>query len=620
MAADPDHAEFVIPDNDFFGLGPAEYAGEVYQQGLVKAEGIKGLYASPPPEPGQAAQVSLRAPRSGRDPIRREPCTFVRADFRADGSPWPKDVGRVQPWLVCHICAQQFSPASLLIHEAQCLAKYNARKRKIDPTPRRPRVTVDPPMTVAAYNKRAMAAYNETALSRCPICGKTFSNDKIVKHTATCTDFVDGQDPVAEMMSQAVEDGVSEADAVANAMAIWRKTHPPPSAASDAEKQRAAAAEGGAAAVNELLFREWLNELRGYSECYHETEQDESLGQAQARHLEYVQYASTVGEHLEGAAIKQALEKRHAVDGTDGKRQRVLRRRVKQIEQIEELKDRGVKLSDLQEAKLAQASRLRKELEFLTRPTPAERDWDLRTAARPNQRKPWRPETAPLCVGGNAWSGQYYDPHEHGTRAQRPLSTPSFSGVVRNAWPPQTAGHADGDSSSSMPRPEGDEAPVGGEDEQAVQIEDPYLEAKFPKRPEAKRTPGDGRARTRARVSKVPTDYWAASSRCPTCLKTIRNDKFAQHCAGCNQPGTGLGACLVTKPLSRELQLEAAFETIDTRATGGRMDAAGLQKLMAEAGLPIGEAAAKMMIEEANVGQDARGLTIDEFVRQLKLA
>jgi hypothetical protein len=37
MAADPDH-EFVIPDNDFFGLGPAEYAGEVYQQGLVKAE------------------------------------------------------------------------------------------------------------------------------------------------------------------------------------------------------------------------------------------------------------------------------------------------------------------------------------------------------------------------------------------------------------------------------------------------------------------------------------------------------------------------------------------------------------------------------------------------------
>ena len=288
MAADPDH-EFVIPDNDFFGLGPAEYAGEVYQQGLLKAQAIKGLFPSPATAPGQAPAVSLRA-KSDRAPTRREPCTFVRADFRADGSPWPKSFGRVQPWLICHICAQQFSPASLLIHEAQCLSKYNARKRKIDPTPRRPRVTVDPPMTVAAYNKKALAAYNESALSRCPICGKTFSNDKIVKHTAACTDFVDGQDPVAEMMSQAVENGMSEADAVAKAMDIWRKTHPPPSAVGATEQQRAAAAEGGAAAINELLFREWLNELRGYSECYHETEPGESLAQAQQRHLEHVQY------------------------------------------------------------------------------------------------------------------------------------------------------------------------------------------------------------------------------------------------------------------------------------------------------------------------------------------
>ena len=186
---------------------------------------------------------------------------------------------------------------------------------------------------VSAYNKKAIAAYNESALSRCPVCGKTFSNDKIVKHTASCTDFVDGQDPVAEMMAQAVEDGTSEADAVANAMEIWRKTHPPPSAAADAAQQRAAA-EGGAAAVNELLFREWLNELRGYSECYHETEPGESLAQAQRRHLEHVQYISTVGEHLNGTAVKQALEKRHEVNGTSSKRVRVLRCRIKQIGQI----------------------------------------------------------------------------------------------------------------------------------------------------------------------------------------------------------------------------------------------------------------------------------------------
>ena len=75
----------------------------------------------------------------------------------------------------------------------------------------------------------------------------------------------------------------------------------------------------------------------------------------------------------------------------------------------------------------------------------------------------------------------------------------------------------------------------------------------------------------------------------------------------------------MTKPLSRELQLEAAFQTVDTRATSGRMDAAGLQKLMAEAGLPVSEKAARMMIDEANVDGDRRGLTIDEFVRQLKV-
>lgn len=603
MAADPDH-QFVIPDNDFFGLGPAEFAGEVYQQGLVKAEGIKGLYASPPAAPGLAPAVALRA-RSGREPARRLPCTFRRADFRADGSPWPSNIAQVQPWLICHVCGQHFSPASLLIHEPQCLSKYNARKRKIDPTPRRPRVTVDPPMTVEEYNTKAFAAYNESANSKCPICGKTFSNDKIVKHTASCTDFVDGQDPVAEMMSQAVEDGVAEADAVAGAMKIWRKTHPPPSAAADAERQRAAAADGGAAAVNELLFREWLDELRGYSECYHETEPGESLSQAQQRHLEHVQYSSTVGEHLEGTAVKKALEKRHSADGDTGKRQRVLQRRVKQIEQIEELQRRGVELSETQEAKLAQAEGIRKELAVLMRPTPAERDWELRTAARPNEKKPWRPETAPLCVGGAAWSPQYYEPHEHGARTERPLATPSFSGVIRNNWAPQQPVAGEPSASAEAPAEGAEAGAVGGGDEQAVRIDDPYLEAKFPMRQEAKRTPGDGRARTRHRVSHGVGQK-----------STKRGSGSASTSP---EIEIGVGACLVTKPLSRELQLEAAFQTVDTRATSGRMDAAGLQKLMAEAGLPVSEKAARMMIDEANVDGDRRGLTIDEFVRQLKV-
>lgn len=36
MAADPDH-EFLIPDNDFFGLGPAEFAGEVVRPHTTSA-------------------------------------------------------------------------------------------------------------------------------------------------------------------------------------------------------------------------------------------------------------------------------------------------------------------------------------------------------------------------------------------------------------------------------------------------------------------------------------------------------------------------------------------------------------------------------------------------------
>ena len=607
MAADPDHV-FTIPDNDFFGLGPAEFAGEVYQQGLIKAGAIEGLYSAPALAPGLAPAVALRA-KSGRGPARRLPCTFRRADFRADGSPWPANVGQVQPWLICHVCGQQFSPASLLIHELQCLNKYNARKRKIDPTPRRPRVTVDPPMSVSEYNDKAYAAYNESANSKCPICGKTFGNDKIVKHQASCTDFVD-QDPVAELMSQAVEDGISEADAVAEAMKQWRQSHPPPSAAADAERQRAAAADGGAAAVNELLFREWLDELRGYSESYRETEPGETLADAQQRHLVHVEYRSTVGEHLDGVAVKAALEKRHSVGGAAGKRQRVLQRRVKQIEQLEELVSRGVELSEIQEKKLEQAESIRKELSVLLRPTPAEKDWELRTVARPNPKKPWRPETAPLCVGGTAWSPQYYEPHEHGARTERPLATPSFSGVIRNTHiPPATAAAEASERSAAAADPAAAEAggaAVRGDADQAVRIEDAYLEAKFPMRQEAKKAPpGDGRARTRARLAVVT----AAAV-----------DQGQDSSKGGPAFEVGVGACLVTKPLSRGLQLEAAFETVDTRATSGRMDARALQTLMAEAGLPVSEKAAQLMIDEANMDGDKRGLTVDEFVRMLKVA
>ena len=72
------------------------------------------------------------------------------------------------------------------------------------------RVHARPPL---ARRGRATAGSNLLD-NTCHICGKTFSNDKIAKHQASCTDYVD-QDPVAEMMARAVEDGTSAADAVA---------------------------------------------------------------------------------------------------------------------------------------------------------------------------------------------------------------------------------------------------------------------------------------------------------------------------------------------------------------------------------------------------------------------
>ena len=66
-------------------------------------------------------------------------------------------------------------------------------------------------------------------------------------------------------------------------------------------------------------------------------------------------------------------------------------------------------------------------------------------------------------------------------------------------------------------------------------------------------------------------------------------------------------------------QLQAAFETVDTRGTGGRMDWRGLKQLMVAAGLPVSDKAARQMVAEADVDGDGR-LTVDEFVRQLKIA
>ena len=90
--------------------------------------------------------------------------------------------------------------------------------------------------------------------------------------------------------------------------------------------------------------------------------QGEDQAAAHQRHQENISYRSTMGEHLDGKPVKQALRDRNA-----------------------------------------------------ERAAPAPVDDVLRRALRPSGRPArWRPETAPAAVGGPVFAGAYYDPHEHG--------------------------------------------------------------------------------------------------------------------------------------------------------------------------------------------------------------
>eukprot|EP01048_Picozoa_sp_COSAG05_P019800 COSAG05_NODE_3202_length_2248_cov_2.565845_1_plen_326_part_00 len=324
-------------------------------------------------------------------------------------------------------------------------------------------------------------------------------------------------------------------------------------------------------------------------------------------------------------------------------------------------------------ALLGRETELLRELRAFTAERPAETDWDLREALRPNgPRRPWRRKTAPRCAvsagEGGVFAAQYYDPHEQGARRkqgrQLALSS-SFSGIIRNSKSKNKSkknGNGDDDSQlqlqlegstilgsaaaggsvkSSEGAGQGGEPRGGGEGEdgedgeeqeeeeeeevpsggggQPVRIEHALLETKFPRRREA----------------AAPTTRWASS-------RWIKQDVYAQREQGSQRPqwkqtrleeageaaakaqqrdlgvaGLALGP---TKPLSRAAHLEAAFDTIDTRASDGRLGVAGLQQLMASAGLPISNEAAEGMLEEAQVSAGGRGLTLGEFVRMLKVA
>eukprot|EP01047_Picozoa_sp_COSAG01_P003951 COSAG01_NODE_124_length_25180_cov_12.776112_14_plen_234_part_00 len=135
-------------------------------------------------------------------------------------------------------------------------------------------------------------------------------------------------------------------------------------------------------------------------QCFHELRPGERQADAQERHLEYVEYTSTVGEHLDGKAIQAALDERHGVR-SGGVRQQKLHKRLRQIAQLRAMEEAGRELRPEQLALVAREPALRSELQTLTAPRPATKDWDLREAVRPHGRgRPWRAETQPRCTGG----------------------------------------------------------------------------------------------------------------------------------------------------------------------------------------------------------------------------
>eukprot|EP01047_Picozoa_sp_COSAG01_P003950 COSAG01_NODE_124_length_25180_cov_12.776112_13_plen_237_part_00 len=147
---------------------------------------------------------------------------------------------------------------------------------------------------------------------------------------------------------------------------------------------------------------------------------------------------------------------------------------------------------------------------------------------------------------------------------------------------------------------------------QPVRISEARLETKFPLRPEERRRPA---ADPLSKRRRMPGDF-IEGPYSPATWEAARQARQADL----EPKPVALGECLVTQPLSRLRHLEAAFDTVDTRPRGGRMEWRGLQKLMSSAGLPVSDDAAKAMVAEASVGGAGDSLTIEEFVRMLKIS
>eukprot|EP00794_Sanderia_malayensis_P010200 gene10200-11248_t len=116
---------------------------------------------------------------------------------------------REAPYVICYLCGRKYGTKSIVIHEPQCLKKWQLENNKLPKKLRR-----QPPVKPAAYDAIATAgAYgrvnldevNEAAfrsaqdqLIPCENCGRTFLPDRLQVHHRSCTADKPARTPAAK--------------------------------------------------------------------------------------------------------------------------------------------------------------------------------------------------------------------------------------------------------------------------------------------------------------------------------------------------------------------------------------------------------------------------------------
>jgi len=109
---------------------------------------------------------------------------------RSDWSQVEAPTKTTKPMCVtCHVCGRDFGTASFQIHLFQCEKKWEAQEARKPLEERRPVPTAPQVAANASLEDRNSAAatkWSEEALVACPVCGRTFLPESLVKHQKSC--------------------------------------------------------------------------------------------------------------------------------------------------------------------------------------------------------------------------------------------------------------------------------------------------------------------------------------------------------------------------------------------------------------------------------------------------